>query len=77
MKEKITNIICEIMKINSETLLQNLENPTIWDSLIKVEAIFAVEDECFIQFDEDELEKITTPRDLIEISIVKERYHEA
>ena len=64
MQEKILGIIENFLKLDHQTLLDNLENKEIWDSLIRVEILFAIEDEFDISFEEEELSQISTPASL-------------
>lgn len=72
MKESIINIISEILRIDKDEVLNNLDSSDIWDSLKRVEIVFAVEDELDIRFEEDELASMNTPQKLIETAERKE-----
>lgn len=61
MEDKILEIIADGIKINKEELLNNLDSKEIWDSLLRVEILFAIEEEFDIVFSEEELAEITTP----------------
>ena len=61
MEDKILEIIADGIKINKEELLNNLDSKEIWDSLVRVEILFAIEEEFDIVFSEEELAEITTP----------------
>lgn len=61
MEDKILEIIANGIKINKEELLNNLDSKEIWDSLVRVEILFAIEEEFDIVFSEEELAEITTP----------------
>ena len=62
MQENIIAIICEITKKDRQTLLDNFDHSDIWDSLMRVEVMFALEEEFEIQFTQDELKELTTPQ---------------
>ena len=55
MKDSIIEIMTDILKIEQDELLENFDSREIWDSLLRVEILFAVEEEFDIQFDEEEL----------------------
>ena len=61
MEERIKEIITEIVRIDRDTLDANIDSKEIWNSLQRVEVLFAVEDEFGIQFSEDALVKLYTP----------------
>lgn len=65
MRDTITNIICEILNIEEKDLNGNFDNKEIWDSLHRIEIIFAVEDEFDISFTQSELAEMNTPNKLI------------
>lgn len=71
MDEKLSKIICGVLKINNEELAQNVNSKDIWDSMHRVEIFFAVEDEFGIQFSEDEMAEIDTPQSLGNIVLAK------
>lgn len=71
MKDQFINILTEILKISADALLMQFADAAVWDSVQKVEAIFALEDEFGIQFSEDELAESTTPEKLYESLIKK------
>ena len=58
MKDSIIEIMTEILKIEKDELLENFDSREIWDSLLRVEILFAVEEEFDIQFDEEELAEL-------------------
>lgn len=71
MKENIVGIMAEILKIDQETLLTRFDDRTVWDSLSRVEILFAIEEEFDIQFSEEELAVLITPQKLCEATIGK------
>ena len=62
MEEKIYSILESILKMERETLLDRFDCQDAWDSLLRVEVLFAVEDELGLSFDEQELAELTTPK---------------
>lgn len=64
MSDTIIEIICEILDIEKETLLNDFDNNNIWESLHRVEILFAIEDEFDVFFSEEELAELNTPKKL-------------
>lgn len=75
MKEKVTDIICDVLKLTADELALHADDSTVWDSLMKVEIIFAIEDELDIRFDKDDFARLATPKDLF--AVVEEKAGEA
>ena len=71
MEQRLLEIMSEILKLDKETLLTGFDEKTIWDSLHRVEILFAIEDEFDISFDEDELKELDTPRKLSQAAMEK------
>lgn len=71
MKDSILEIMTDILKIETDELLENFDSREIWDSLLRVEILFAVEEEFDIQFDEEELAALVTPQKLCEATLRK------
>ena len=70
MREEIIKIIAEILKKDVSEIEAGLDDVNTWDSLNRVEIMFAVEDEYGITFEED-LPEISTPAKFIELAIKK------
>ena len=66
MEERVIDIMAGILKIDRQSLLNNLDSRDVWDSLHRVEIIFAMEEELDIQFSEEELANLLTPQTLLE-----------
>lgn len=64
MRDRVLEIILEVLKIDQETLDKNMDSVEIWNSLQRVEVLFAIEDEFDIQFSEDALGTLDTPAKL-------------
>lgn len=64
MKNQFVEILEEILKLPAENLTARFDDAAIWDSLQRVEIIFALEDEFSVQFNEEELAESTTPKRL-------------
>lgn len=66
MKEKVVVLVSEVLKIGVDEVNSNLDNKDLWDSLQRVEIIFAIEDEFMLHFETEELAEIDTPQKLID-----------
>lgn len=64
MENQFMEILEEILKLPAENLTARFDDAAIWDSLQRVEIIFALEDEFSVQFNEEELAESTTPKRL-------------
>lgn len=67
MKETIVTIIAEILGESEEKVNAAFAEEGLWDSLKKVEIIFALEDEFGITFEQEEIAAIKTPQDILTI----------
>lgn len=67
MKDKIKNIICDILNIKKSALTENSGIETIkqWDSLKHMQIITAIEEEYKIQFSEEDLIKSNNLKKII------------
>ena len=65
MREEIIKIIAEILKKDVLEIEAGLDDVNTWDSLNRVEIMFAVEDEYGITFEEEDLPEISTPAKFI------------
>ncbi len=64
MKQDIVTLMADILKISEEKLLENFDTKEIWDSLTRVEILFAIEEEFDVTFASDELVELSTPQAL-------------
>ena len=64
MEQQFLSILAEVLKTSNEDLLVRFDDKTIWDSMQRVEVIFALEDEFGVQFSEEELAESITPKRL-------------
>lgn len=64
MENQFMEILEEILRLPAENLTARFDDAAIWDSLQRVEIIFALEDEFSVQFNEEELAESTTPKRL-------------
>lgn len=71
MENQIIAIITDVLKISEDELKANFDEKTIWDSLQKVEIVFALEEELGIELEPEELERVSTPKSLLEIATNK------
>lgn len=71
MKEEVLSIIEDILKCDKETLIEQINSKNLWDSLLRVEIFFAIEEEFGVQFTEEEFISIETPAQLCEAVIKK------
>lgn len=67
MEEEIMEMMADILELSADELRDHLGDSEIWDSLKKVEVIFAVEDEYDFAFDPEEIGSMKTPDDLIRL----------
>lgn len=73
MEHRLIEIISECLDIDMGSLKMRLNDTTVWDSLARVNALFIIEDEFDIFFDESELKTLVTPNALIEAVMQKGR----
>lgn len=71
MKEQIVEIIANGIKVPAEELMEKGNIPESWDSLIRVEILFEIEDSFDICFDSEELVSISTPVKLLNATLAK------
>ena len=71
MENKVTEIISEILKLNKSDLMTKFDKKEVWDSLRRVEILFALADDFDIQFSEEELATLITPKKLYEAVLRK------
>ncbi len=71
MREEIIQLMAEILKKETDGFKTELEDKDSWDSLTRVEIMFAIEDEYGITFEEEELQELDTPQKFIDCAIKK------
>lgn len=71
MRDKLLDVIANVMEMDVDSLKDSLDDENVWDSLVKVEVIFEIEEEFDITFSEEDLGKVKTPEKLIEIVMDK------
>ena len=67
MREQIIEIMADILEIGINELNDHLDDCELWDSLKKVEVIFAIEDEFNLVLEPEEIGDMKTPNDLIQL----------
>lgn len=65
MKEKIISLIADILGETEQKVESDFCTEGLWDSLKKVEIIFALEDEFGVVFEQEEIAEIKTPNDIL------------
>ena len=53
--------MCEILKLEPNELLERMEDETVWDSLKRIEIIFAVEEELGVHFTKENIVSTVSP----------------
>lgn len=71
MEQKLLEIIAGILKLQKDDVLAAYDDKMVWDSLHRVEILFAIEDELDISFDQDELKELDTPQKLVAATLEK------
>lgn len=71
MKNKVLEILESYLKMDRTELIENIDNKEVWDSLVRVEIIFAIEEEFGIVFEAEELAELVTPQLLTDAVIRK------
>lgn len=71
MEDQVFMLISEVLKIDGEKLRADCDNKDVWDSIQRVEVLFALEDDFGIVFSEEELSELNTPRKVLEAVIRK------
>lgn len=60
MENKIIEIISTITKINKAELVEKVDVEKLWESMVHVEIVIALEEEFDIVFTQDEIGNMTT-----------------
>lgn len=66
MEERIQGLMAEVLGIDREALLSGYDDRDIWESMQRVEVLFAMEEAFDIHFSEEELVTLSTPKALAE-----------
>lgn len=67
MREEMIEMIAGILEMDADALSDRLDDCDVWDSLKKVEVLFAVEDEYDLMFESEEIGDMKTPEDLLQL----------
>ncbi|ARR01154.1 acyl carrier protein [Campylobacter porcelli] len=67
MDNKIIEIISTIAKINRDQLIEKIDIEKLWESIVHVEIIIALEEEFDIVFTQEEIGDTTTVRKIIDL----------
>ena len=71
MEQTIMELIRELLKMDTKKLEAHLDDNQVWDSLTWLEAVFSIEEELQIKFEESEFPQIKTPRELCTAAVKK------
>lgn len=71
MREEIIQLMAGVLKKEVDIFETELENRDAWDSLSRVEIMFAIEEEYGVVFEEEELAELDTPKKFINQTIKK------
>lgn len=71
MKDKLIEIIADVIKIDIDAVEDRLDDKKIWNSLLRVELLFVIEEELDITFNEEELALLDTPGKLVKAALEK------
>ncbi len=66
MEEQVLEIMAGILKTDREALQASLDSRDLWDSMLRIEVVLAMEEEFDLRFDEDQLAELDTPRKLLQ-----------
>lgn len=66
MKEKVIGIIADVLGMSADEVNSAYSDSNLWDSLKKVEIVFALEDEFGIMFEQEEIAEMKTPESIVE-----------
>lgn len=67
MREEMIEMLAGILEMDADALSDRLDDCDVWDSLKKVEVLFAVEDEYDLMFESEEIGDMKTPEDLLQL----------
>ena len=67
MKNKIIEIISTIAKIDKDQLIEKIDVDKLWESIVHVEIVIALEEEFDIVFTQEEIGGMTTINKIIDL----------
>lgn len=70
--ERILELVASVMKKDVEFLKANLDTENLWNSLTRVEILLTIEEEFDIFFDDEDIKRIKTINQLVEVVEGKE-----
>jgi len=71
MKEKAVGLMAEVAKKSSDEILECMDETKLWDSLLHVELIVALEAEFDVFFEQEEIAEMDTPNKVLEHLVSK------
>lgn len=67
MDEKVLNLVADILEMDVNMVRNEADNQELWDSLKRVELLFALEEEFDVLFEQEEIENMNTVNKIIEV----------
>lgn len=77
MKDKILEIIARIIKKDMAFVCNNLDTENIWDSLLLIELVIAMETEFAICLEPEEIGAFKSPNSVIDLVLSKAKKNDA
>lgn len=71
MNEKVLEVISQIANIDISVLKSNLNTEKLWESIVFIEIIIALEEEFDVRFSQDEIASMTTPQSICQLVAAK------
>lgn len=72
MKQKIISIVSGIIGVSEDELEARQDETGVWDSLSRVEIVFALEEEFQIQFTQEEIKELNSISGIVKVMENKE-----
>lgn len=72
MKQKIISIVSDIIGVSEDELEARQDETGVWDSLSRVEIVFALEEEFQIQFTQEEIKELNSISGIVKVMENKE-----
>lgn len=72
MKQKIISIVSDIIGVSEDELEARQDETGVWDSLSRVEIVFALEEEFQIQFTQEEIKELNSIAGIVKVMENKE-----
>lgn len=77
MSDKVLEIIAGVAKKSVEEIKDSINEQKLWDSLLHVEMVIAIESEFDIFFSPEEIAQIDTPAKVLDVVNIKVAAREA